>query len=61
MMVLYPAASTEQINDATEGHGPAHLRWVLPALEPCEHGNFAQHLVWMNDNGTNLQCEGAPK
>ena len=29
-LTTYRQATTEEVNDATEGHGSAQLRWVLP-------------------------------
>ncbi len=33
--------------------------WVVP-IEPCEHGNYARHLLTVLENHERVWCSGKP-
>jgi len=37
--------------------------WVVP-VEPCVHGNYTEHIIWVSEYGDDLnivRCPGTPE
>ena len=52
---LYRDATTEEINDATERHGAATIRWLMP-VETLAHFTIERH--WLTETFGSIKCEG---